>query len=240
MHQIFSFSKFTLSDYIDESTNASVVLAVRHGRYNHDLSQGLKSIERVRFISQIRDQVHLEPVKRITDAIEKISTRMKNYYFLSYQNPFSLPHIGRINNLQDLINEIGFLYPKKHAILKPLISGQGLLKNLTGIYPEGSKLYIASQLPKAIKLELFTPLQQHYDVFEANDFLELTHLNLSPSPIDEIELEIHEEGIRERSMRAMDIKFLPQWSYPFDWEDIVKESSENRQGFSEGLDVGNG
>ena len=233
MHQISSYFKYTLSDYIDESTNMSAVLAIRHGRNGNDLSQGIKSIERILFIAQV--QVHLEPVKRIAEAIENISNKMKDYYFLSCQNPFSFTNIGSINNLQDLVNEVGFFYPKKYNILKSLISGQGLLENIAKVYPKGSKIYIASRLPEEIKQELFTPLRHYYDIFEANDFLALNNLNTSQPLMSDMELEVLEEGIQKRSMRALNIRFLPKWDYPSDWEEIVMQSSRDLQNFSEGL-----
>ena len=233
IHRSSSFSKFNTSRYIDEFTNATTVLAIRCGGKKVGLNKNLKDIERIRFISQIK--VQLEPSKRITDIAEKISNQLKDYYFLSYQNPFSFAYTGQVNNLQDLINEIGFLYPKKYNILKPLISGQGLLDNLMKIYPEGSRLYIASQLSEAMKQELLMPLQRCYDIFEANDFLELANLNLSQSPIDKVELEILEECIQKKSLHAMSVKFLPLWDYPSGWESIVRKPSEKPQGFSEGL-----
>ena len=232
-HRSSSFYKFTAARDIDERINTATVLAIRYGKKKIGSNRDQKNIGRTRFLSQVK--VHLEPAKRIIDITDKISNRLKDFYFLSYHNPFPFPYTGKINNLQDLIDEIGFLYRKKYDILKPLISGQGLLENLVKIYPKDSKLYITSKLSESMKQELFTPLQKYYDVFEANDFPELAKLRCSQSSIDGIELEILEEGIQKSSLHAINIRFLPLWDYPSDLEDIVKKSSGNVQSSSEGL-----
>ena len=154
--------------------NRKNIVNISYRSVNHFLmnSKGLSSKRNVVFREyDDGSQVHLPLADALIKKIELVSETLGKYYLLCVRLPWD---VHTSYSPEKLKKEITFRGDKKsYDTLRDCTYGENLRKKLIKIFPQGSNLYIMSNLWRPFDEDYFGPLRRSFKVYRYYDFPEL-------------------------------------------------------------------
>ena len=154
--------------------------------------------------------VNLELSDQVADAVREVSAKLGIYYCLMCRFPWDEYGPFSPDRMNRHVNDYYLRYPhyrKMCDMIRHFLSAEDLKQRLLEIFPEGSKLYIASSLWKPYEEEHFRPLASSFNIYFCYDFPEIASLGLRENP-DTSKLKLIEKSLVSHSVDHLMITYL--------------------------------
>ena len=150
-------------------------------------------------------QVHLRLTDALIKKVELVSESLGKYYLLRVRMPWDDNILYSPEKLKKGIILNG--NQKTYDTLQDWTYGESLREKLVKIFPEGSNLYIMSNLWPPIDEAYFGPLHRSFNVYRYYDFPELIELT-EGEKCNTAQLKLIEEQLQDRSIDSLTLDYL--------------------------------
>ena len=154
--------------------------------------------------------VNLKFSDQVTSDARKVSANLGKYYCLMCRFPWDEYRPFSMEVLKKYVNDYYLRYPRYRPMcdmIRHFLSAEDLKRQLVKIFPQGSKLYIASNLWKPYEEEHFRPLASSFRIYFGYDFPEIASLGLQENP-DTSKLKLIEKLLVKDSVDSLAITYL--------------------------------
>ena len=188
--------------------NRKNIVNIPNRNVNHFLmnSKGLSSKRNVVFREyDDGSQVHLPLADALIKKIELVSETLGKYYLLRVRLPWDRNTPYSHEKLRKGIISMGG--QKAYDTLCDWTYAESLREKLVKIFPEGSNLYIMSNLWPPFDEDYFGPLRRSFKVYRYYDFPELIEFT-EDEKCNTAQLKLIEEQLQDRGMDSLTLDYL--------------------------------
>ncbi len=154
--------------------------------------------------------VNLKFSDQVVSDAWKVSANLGKYYCLMCRFPWDEYGPFSMSRLKKYVNDYYLRYPRYRPMcdmIRHFLSAEDLRQRLLEIFPQGSKLYIASNLWQPYEEEHFRPLASSFKIYFSYDFPEIASMGLRENP-DTSKLKLIEKLLVKDSIDHLAITYL--------------------------------
>ena len=180
----------------------------RHTDYFFKRSFELPKISNMAFVGyDDGSQVYLPLADALIKKIELVSETLGKYYLLRVRLPWDENTPYSHEKLKRIILRKSQKSQQSYDIFLDWTYAEGLREKLVKIFPQGSNLYIMSNLWPPFDEAYFGPLRRSFKVYRYCDFPELIEFT-EGEKCNTAQLKLIEEQLQDRSMDSLYLDYL--------------------------------